>query len=312
MIPRLRGIRKSIELASYFKKLKIDLVHSFHYGSDYSEALASRIAGIPWIFTKKNMSWGGKSNKAWKVRSSFASHIIVQNSDMINQFYRKYNNVTLIPRGINLNEFISESDVPSNRIIDEFDLLSKNPVIVTVANIVPLKGVEFLIKCISNIILKYPNIKVLIVGDNQNKYFESIKSSVYELGLKKTIIFTGKRNDVHNILSCADLFILPTLKIGEGSPVSLLEAMAKKRIVLASNVSGSSQILSEFPECLFEPENLIDLIQKINFLLNLDKNESIRLRNQLSNTVKKKYNIKIEVNKTMDIYKTVFKGKFTL
>ena len=76
--------------------------------------------------------------------------------------------------------------------------------------------------------LEYPNIKVLIVGDNQNKYFESIESLVYKLGLEETIIFTGKRNDVRNILSCADLFILPTLKIGEGSPVSLLEAMAKE------------------------------------------------------------------------------------
>ena len=236
----------------------------------------------------------------------------VQNSDMINQFYPKFNKITLIPRGIDLNEFISRSDVPRNSIIDEFDLLSKNQVIVTVANIVPVKGVEFFIKCISNVILKYPNIKVLIVGDNQNKYFESIESLVYKLGLEETIIFTGKRNDVRNILSCADLFILPTLKIGEGSPVSLLEAMAKKRIVLASNVPGSSQILSEFPECLFEPENPIDLTQKINFLLNLDKNKSIRLRNELSDTVKKKYNIKTEVNKTIEVYKKVCKGKFTL
>ena len=60
---------------------------------------------------RKNMNWGGKSNKAWKVRSFFASHIIVQNSDMINQFYPKFNKITLIPRGIDLNEFISRSDV---------------------------------------------------------------------------------------------------------------------------------------------------------------------------------------------------------
>ena len=44
-------------IISIFRKLKIDLIHSFHYGSDYSEALAAKFAGIPWVYTKKNMNW---------------------------------------------------------------------------------------------------------------------------------------------------------------------------------------------------------------------------------------------------------------
>ena len=40
----------------------MDLIHSFHYGPDYSEALAAKIAGIPWVYTKKNMNWGDSKN----------------------------------------------------------------------------------------------------------------------------------------------------------------------------------------------------------------------------------------------------------
>ena len=63
----------------FFRKLKPDIIHSFHYGADYSEGLASRIAGIPWIYTKKNMNWGGNSKNGWALRSFFASKILVQN-----------------------------------------------------------------------------------------------------------------------------------------------------------------------------------------------------------------------------------------
>ena len=68
----------------------MDLIHSFHYGPDYSEALAAKIAGVPWVYTKKNMNWGGSSKNSWKIRSILSSHIILQNRDMKNLFFEKY------------------------------------------------------------------------------------------------------------------------------------------------------------------------------------------------------------------------------
>ena len=53
MIPRLRGIKESYILAKFFKDLNIDIIHSFHYSDDYSEALAAKFARIPWVYTKK-------------------------------------------------------------------------------------------------------------------------------------------------------------------------------------------------------------------------------------------------------------------
>ena len=76
MIPRLKGLISCIKLARYFRSLKVDLIHSFHYGPDYSEPLAARLAGIPWVYTKKNMNWGGKSKNGWKMRTALASYIL--------------------------------------------------------------------------------------------------------------------------------------------------------------------------------------------------------------------------------------------
>ena len=51
MKPRLK-VLNAINYPN-FLKIKMDLIHSFHYGPDYSEALAAKIAGIPWVIQKK-------------------------------------------------------------------------------------------------------------------------------------------------------------------------------------------------------------------------------------------------------------------
>ena len=86
MKPRLRGLIKCYQLSKFFKKINVDLIHSFHYGPDYSEALAANLAGIPWIYTKKNMNWGGNSKNGWILRSMLSSHILLQNKDMMEFF----------------------------------------------------------------------------------------------------------------------------------------------------------------------------------------------------------------------------------
>jgi hypothetical protein len=42
----------------FLKAQKVDLVHSWHYSSDWTEPLACKLSGIPFVYTKKAMSWG--------------------------------------------------------------------------------------------------------------------------------------------------------------------------------------------------------------------------------------------------------------
>ena len=106
MKPRLVGVFKCYQLSKFFKKLDMDLIHSFHYGPDYSEALAAKIAGIPWVYTKKNMNWGGSSKNGWGIRSLLSSHILMQNRDMQNLFFKKSKKTSLVPRGVDTKKFI--------------------------------------------------------------------------------------------------------------------------------------------------------------------------------------------------------------
>ena len=64
------------EIKNFFKKHQFDIIHSWHWSSDFSEPLAAKMAGIPFVYTKKAMGWG---NKAWTLRSKLSTKIVVVN-----------------------------------------------------------------------------------------------------------------------------------------------------------------------------------------------------------------------------------------
>ena len=105
MKSKISGLKNCLIIAKKLKEISPHIIHSFNYSSDYSEPLAAKIAGVPWVYTKKNMLWGGSSSNSWKIRTFLASHVLVQNKDMIRKFFPKINNATLVPRGVNIEEF---------------------------------------------------------------------------------------------------------------------------------------------------------------------------------------------------------------
>ena len=73
-----------LEVVRFFKSLDVDIIHSWHWSSDFSEPLAARLAGIKYIYTKKNMGWG---NKAWVWKSKLSHQVIAINKDMVKRFF---------------------------------------------------------------------------------------------------------------------------------------------------------------------------------------------------------------------------------
>ena len=106
---------------------------------------------------------------------------------------------------------------------------SNDFVIVSVANLVPVKGIEVLLSAVEQ--LNHPQIKTIIVGDDQSTYATKLKQQYAHLN---HLYFVGKQMDVRPYLAVADVFVIPTLGKGEGLPIAPLEAMASGRIVLGS------------------------------------------------------------------------------
>ena len=46
-----------LKTRKFFKKHKFDVIHSWHWSSDFTEPLAAKLSGIPFVYTKKAMGW---------------------------------------------------------------------------------------------------------------------------------------------------------------------------------------------------------------------------------------------------------------
>lgn len=301
--PITKMLRECWSVSRKFKEIAPDIIHSYHYSPDYTEAIASIMAGIPWVFTKKNMNWGGASKNAWKLRSFLAKKIAVQNTDMIKNFYPRNQKVVLIPRGVDVSSFSPKNPSDTEKLFPEFP--QKQRLLICVANFVPVKGIETLIQAFNNLKDKYKNWSLLLVGDDKNDYGQELHEMVGNLDLKDRIKFSGKLLDIRPQLNRTEIFVLPTNQKGEGSSVALLEAMANAKVVIASDIPGIRDQLAIFPESLFKASDIMALSQKLDFYMGKTKQELKELGDSFFRHVQSEYPIKKEIDSHAALYKTI-------
>ena len=88
----------------------------------------------------------------------------------------------------------------------------------------PQKNHGFLIDIFYQVKLQYPNSKLLLIGDDRGELADKMKDKVTDLGLTNSIMFTGLREDVADLMQAMDVFVFPSLY--EGFPVTMIEAQA--------------------------------------------------------------------------------------
>ncbi|WP_047547848.1 glycosyltransferase [Psychroserpens sp. Hel_I_66] len=270
----------------FLREQHIDIVHSWHYSSDWTEALACKLVRIPFVYTKKAMGWG---NKHWKIRSYLSTFIITVNAQM-RSFFPNKKHQELIPFGLDTSYYNRKS----------FNIVKDTGTfkLITVANLVAVKNIEYLLKALYP--LKHLPIHLDIVGDMQNNYVDELKRIVKNLGLNSKVSFLGKFSDVRLLLAQSDLYIIPSKK--EGMPLALLEAMAMQLPVLGSNIPGIAYVLQEFPDLLFSLSDVNDLSTKIEEIYNLLEKDKEALGFNLREYCIKHFSIEIFIKKHEDLY----------
>ena len=134
-----------------------------------------------------------------------------------------------------------------------------------------LKGLDLLLKAVSQIKNDINSFRLVIIGKGSEK--ENLINLSKKLHIEDYVTFTGElgENMLVKWYSAADLFILPTI-YPEGRPVVIYEAMASGCPVIATNLAGiSEQIKEGYNGILIEPKNLDKLADVIKDLLKNDK-----------------------------------------
>lgn len=116
-----------------------------------------------------------------------------------------------------------------------------------VARVAPVKDYYTLADAAVQVLSRHSDTRFLIVGDNSleelnRSHYSEVAARLNELGIADHFIFTGHRTDVTRLIAAMDLCVLCTHR--EGFPLSILEAMAMGKPVVATAVGGIPEIVT--------------------------------------------------------------------
>ena len=254
MVTMIKRLFRTIKMK---RKLKPDIVFSFGMYLNYLNILSNymvknkptTIVGIrsyDWLiepfFSTKIDKWIMKH--ADKVNS--VSNLIAKDAEKIWKIPKEKNIVIYNPYDI---EAISKKSLEP---IDDFEFNSKKYYIITMGRLADQKGYNHLIRAFSEVVKKYDNMELLILGNGDQK--EKLEEMIDSYELKEKIKLLGGKKNPYKYVKRANLYVLSSLT--EGFPNALSEAMCVGTPVVSVNCkSGPSEILFENNEFTYGDED---------------------------------------------------------
>ncbi len=280
----LKQVRKN---AKFFKQQGFDIIHSFHWKSDWFEPLAAKLAGIPWVYTKKSMAW----HKHWSIRNKLASFVFILNPEMADVYPISKAHSKCVGLGPDVDEVIERCKKYDKDAIKASLGLQGKKVILCVANIVPVKNIDLLIEGIHKL-QDRSNIHLFIVGDRSHHYAQNLGEYIKKFELDDTITLTGKVLDVEKYIAISDLYIQPTSQYGrsEASGVACMEACAAGIPALGTDVAGLRFVIGD-ENLLFKPDDVDDLAAYVDKYINLPDAELQKIGHQLQERMYKLFHM---------------------
>lgn len=302
------NILQDLKLIKTYNKLiadiKPDIVLTYTIKPNIYGGIAAKKNGIPYI---ANITGLGSATKVKGImqkiivklyRFSFSKVNIVFFQNQDNQQFFEKNKIAIgkhliIPgSGVNVNHF-HYSSYPDDKIV-EFAFISR---------IMKEKGIELYLETAKFFKSKYSNTEFHICGFCEEDYLGIIE----EYENKEIVKYHGMVDDIRDILRQVHCVVHPT-NYPEGMSNVLLEAASMGRVIIASNRAGCREIIDEnLNGYLVEPDNLDNLIYKIEKFLNMSYEQKKQMGINGRVKIEKHFNREIVIDEYMRVINDLLK-----
>jgi glycosyltransferase involved in cell wall biosynthesis len=141
----------------------------------------------------------------------------------------------------------------------------------------------------------------VFAGDGPTR--PEVERSARELDLTERVSFLGNRDDIPTLLADADVFVLATK--WEGLPLSILEAMRAGLPVIATNVGGVAEAITDgVTGFVTEPGNVDQMRNRIQTLIR-SKELLISMGSQARRRYEQDFKLEVMMRKTLRVYQKV-------
>lgn len=243
-----RGIvdrRWLFRLMRLIKERHVSLMHAHEFTMNTYGTLVSLLTKTPLVGTVHGKNY---YSERWRRRLAYRwvakCAVMVAVSEDLKRFLCSRvglgaTEVLTLHNGIDVNAF--EPCNGSGKAIRGELGLSDHPVIGTIGNLYSVKGHRYLLEAAALVTEAIPNATFLIVG--RGSLLSELQQTARSLGIERRVLFLGYRQDIPTLLQAMDVFVLPSLS--EGLPLSLLEAMAAEKPVVATDVGGIPEVIDD-------------------------------------------------------------------
>ena len=192
--------------------------------------------------------------------------------------------IRVIYNGIDLDRYSKDSSID---VREKFGIGSEF-VYLFVGRLIEQKGVDILL----NAFAKVPNGLLFIVGDGKDK--EKLISLAHALEVSSRVRFLGIREDIPDLLSMSNCFVLPSRY--EGLGVVILEAMATGRAIIVSDFGPAREIIENERNGLIVPIGDLTALTTAMIRVSLDPVLCSKMANEAKND-----SIKFSIQRHVDL-----------
>ena len=236
---------------------KIDILHLHGYGATTFGRIAAAMRGLPVVLHEHanltSTPWFQRVADTMLERfTDIAIAVSESTAEFVVQARRvRPSRVKVVYLGAPLDEFgqsRAPEDVAAARV--ELGATPSDFVIGTVTRLHDSKGNSYLIDAAKVVLEARPDARFLLFGEGP--LLDSLKAQAASLGLGDRFIFGGFQKDVARVLSTFDLSVFPSL--WEGTPLTLFEALAAGRPIVATDADGLLDVLTNEHDALIVPK----------------------------------------------------------
>lgn len=255
-------------LARLFKREQPDVVEIYGLRANIIGRLAAAMAGVPVVLTgvistddwrKWYHVWLDRLTR-WAVTRWVCNAEACKRS-LIEREKHPADKIDVIYDAIETDKWVPTQDDTARRTLRrQWGWDDDAVVCVTVANLRPDKGIQFLIDAVPTVLSAVPRARFLLVGaDEMNG---ELRRRCEMLGLSGIVAFAGFQDDIKPIYEACDAAVLPSLR--EGLPICLIEAMCMELAVVATHVSGIPELVeNDVSGLLVAPRDVAALAQSL-------------------------------------------------
>ena len=270
--------------------------------------IAARLSRVPGIVATAHI-YGAVSSERWawlkrRVHSAAVDRYVAVSTEIGELFCKELrlprSKVRVVHNGIRLADFERSFDHAMHGNSERGIAL---PIVFTPARLHRQKGHEYLLHAATMV----PNATFLLAGDGPER--ERLHRLASELRLLERVKFLGQREDVPQLLRDCDVFVPPSLY--EGLPLTVLEAMAACKPVVATAIGGTKEaVIHGKTGILVPPGDANALASGIRTVLE-DHNYATRLANAGSARVKQLFSSERMVAGVTDIYEELISNSLS-